>query len=281
MLADGITILVLVLVVTLLALAGRGRARRAVASERTILLAGLWLPVAVLSALLVYGFGLLEQAAADGESDLEIEVTAEQWWWRVVYRHEDGSSTETANELRIPVGRSVRLELHSADVIHSFWVPALAGKRDMIPGRVNELALAAGVPGTYRGQCAEYCGGAHALMSFYVVAEPTAAFNAWLERERADASAADPTGAELFAAAGCGGCHAIRGTESSGEIGPDLTHVGGRLSIGAGTLGTSASGFTEWLRSHQLLKPSNRMPPFEALTAGDSARLAAFLETLD
>ena len=147
--------------------------------------------------------------------------------------------TATANEIRIPAGRQVEIELSSADVIHSFWVPSLAGKVDMIPGTVNRMRLRAAQTGTYRGQCAEYCGGPHALMAFHVVVLEPDQFESWLAGQRqpaaAQRTALQRRGEGLFLSTGCGGCHAIRGTKAAGTIGPDLTHVGGRLSIAAAT----------------------------------------------
>lgn len=150
-----------------------------------------------------------------GAAAVQIEVVGEQWWWRVIYRDDEGRRIESANEIRIPVGREVEFKLTSADVIHSFWVPNLGGKLDMLPGRTTTLRLSADRPGVYRGQCAEYCGGAHALMAMEVVAVPEADFTAWLA---AEATPAPPPadeiqrrGQALFAAAGCGACHAVRG----------------------------------------------------------------------
>jgi cytochrome c oxidase subunit 2 len=281
MLYGSLGVLGLVVLAAAFALLTRGRLRNLIADERTVIAAGVALPIVVLSALLLTGFSMLGQLSQEQQDALEIAVIGERWWWRIVYRHDDGTTTETANELRIPAGRPVRLELTTADVIHSFWVPSLAGKLDMVPGQVNFLRLTASEPGVYRGQCAEYCGGPHALMSFYVVAQPEAAFAQWLEAERAGAAVDDTEGLELFTAAGCGGCHAIRGTEASGRIGPDLTHIGSRLSIGAGTLRVSAEGFMAWIREHQQLKPGNLMPPFDGLSEAETERLAEFLEGMD
>jgi cytochrome c oxidase subunit 2 len=231
--------------------------------------------------LLWFGFKLLdEQTGSPDAQALKISVVGERWWWRVRYRANDGTVTETANELRIPVGYPVELDLTSNDVIHSFWVPSLAGKVDMVPGHTNSLTLNATTAGIYRGQCAEYCGGAHALMSFYIVAEPVDAFAAWLERQSAEVSV-DAPGSRLFLESGCAGCHSIRGIGATGTIGPDLTHVGGRLSIGAGVLRTSRDAFSLWLKSHRTLKPDNEMPPFDALSGSDYERLATFLASLD
>jgi cytochrome c oxidase subunit 2 len=159
---------------------------------------------------------------------LRIQVTGEQWWSRMLYQH-DGTTVATANEIRIPAGKRVIFALTSADVIHSFWVPNLGGKVDMVPGRTTHLRLRADSPGIMRGQCAEFCGGPHALMAFEVVVLSEPDFEQWLKGQAAHA--AEPTtsgarkGRDLFLAAGCGGCHTVRGTAAVGTIGPDLTHL--------------------------------------------------------
>jgi cytochrome c oxidase subunit 2 len=230
-------ILALVLGLALVACLGPARLKAPLRREKLVIGGGLVLPIVVLSVLLWYGFVVHEADPEPGEEGLDalhISVIGEQWWWRVRYDHADGGVTETDNELRLPVGRSVELTLTTADVIHSFWIPAYAGKLDMVPGRVNTLRFTPRAAGIERGQCAEYCGGAHALMSLYAVAWPSGEFEIWLVAERGPARPAPGApGGELFRAAGCGGCHTIRGSEADGTIGPDLTHVGTRLSVGA------------------------------------------------
>jgi cytochrome c oxidase subunit 2 len=215
---------------------------------------------------------------------VNIAVRGEQWWWRVTYTTANGQRIDSANELRIPVGRPVRIELTAADVIHSFWVPKLAGKLDMIPGRTTVLNLAANTPGVSRGQCAEYCGGAHALMSFFVVALPQDEFDAWLAKESAAAEQAnDPeskAGQLLFLSHGCGGCHTVRGTAAVGAIGPDLTHVGGRMSLAAAALPNDEASFARWITDNQHIKPTNRMPPFGIFSRTELASLARYLSIL-
>ncbi|MBA3447535.1 MAG: c-type cytochrome, partial [Pseudaminobacter sp.] len=206
-------------------------------------------------------------------------------WWRVVYTTADGRRIESANELRLPAGQPVPVDLTSADVIHSFWVPKLAGKLDMIPGRVNTLTLDASEPGVSRGQCAEYCGGAHALMSFFVIATAAEDFSAWLEREAAEAvkpaTEDQLQGHALFIASGCGGCHAVRGTGAKGTIGPDLTHVGGRRTLAAATLPNDVKAFVRWIRDSQHIKPENLMPPYEIFTEAELRQIAAYLDSLE
>lgn len=264
---------------------GGGGWRRAIASERFVMATGIVLPIVVLAGLLTYGLvltgGRLAAASADA---VRIEVVGEQWWWRVRYEPDTAEAVETANELRIPVGRDVELRLGSRDVIHSFWVPSLAGKIDMIPGKTNRLRLHASQAGVYRGQCAEYCGGPHALMSFYVVALEPDAFDAWLAAQRRPAvespDDAARAGRSIFFKAGCQGCHTVRGADAAGTIGPDLTHVAGRLSLGAATLPVDAASLGRWVRAAQHVKPGNRMPSFGFLSDGDVDLLATWLGSL-
>ncbi len=264
--------------------ATRGRPcwRQVVASEPFIMWSGIALPLVVLTGLLTYGLFLTGgRVAATVPNALHVEITGEQWWWRVRYAAGMQDAVETANELRLPVGRDVELRLVSRDVIHSFWVPALAGKIDMIPGKANRLRLRASQAGTYRGQCAEYCGGPHALMSFHVVAMEPEAFEAWLAAQRRPASAtADPGGHKVFIKAGCHGCHTVRGSEAAGTIGPDLTHVAGRTSLGAATLPNNTDNVRRWVSENQHLKPGNRMPSFGFLSGNELDQLAAWLGSL-
>ncbi len=292
-----------VLAALAVALLGRNTWREKLSRERVIVGAGIFFPVTALTVLLGYGIYVMSlgETAQAGNglrlsakdpaidtppgSGLRVLVTGERWWWRVEYATPDGRRFESANELRLPVGEAVPVMLASADVIHSFWAPSLAGKLDMIPGRVNTLTLTATEPGVSRGQCAEYCGGAHALMAFYVVAMPPEEFSAWLEQESGPAE--DPgerdaaIGRGLFMTHGCGGCHTVRGTTASGTIGPDLTHVGSRLSLGAGILPNEAATFARWIRDNQHVKPENLMPPYGIFDDEELAQLAAYLEHLE
>jgi cytochrome c oxidase subunit 2 len=285
MTAGGGLILLLVCVLVAIAMGGREPWRARLAGERIVIGGGLVFPVVTLSLLLGYGLLVTRANPAPPHEDtaLRIAVVGEQWWWRVRYRTADGREVESANEIRLPVGRAAILELTAADVIHSLWIPKLAGKLDMIPGRTNYLRVVADAPGVSRGQCAEYCGGAHALMSLYVVALEPKEFDAWLAREAAPASAAEPTaiaGARLFQAGGCGACHTVRGSEARGTIGPDLTHVGSRMSLAAATLPNSAADFVRWIRDNQHIKPENKMPPYRIFSDGELAELAAYLQSL-
>jgi cytochrome c oxidase subunit II len=287
------------------ALLGRRGWREKLSGEHLVVRAGIFFPVTALTVLFGYGLyvmslgsnasagsglrlstnGGVEAADYPSGSGLAIAVTGERWWWRVEYVTAEGRRFDSANELRLPVGEPVTIELLSDNVIHSFWAPRLAGKLDMIPGRVNTLTLTATEPGVSRGQCAEYCGGAHALMAFYVVAMPPAEFSAWLAQESGPAVMPDQraaiSGQALFMTHGCGGCHTVRGTAARGTIGPDLTHVGSRLSLGAGILPNDAEAFARWIRDNQHVKPENLMPPFEIFDDTQLAQLAAYLEHLE
>lgn len=211
-------------------------------------------------------------------------MTGERWWWRVEYRAADGTTATLANEIRLPVGQRTGFTLETADVIHSFWIPPLGGKMDMIPGRVTELVLEPTETGTFRGGCAEYCGTAHALMAFPVVVMEPDAFDAWLARQAEPApqprSDIERRGRDLFLGYGCGGCHAVRGTPAEGRVGPDLTHVGSRLSLGAGVLDNDRDAFRHWIAETELVKPGVTMPSFP-MPEDDLAAIAAWLDGLE
>jgi cytochrome c oxidase subunit 2 len=211
-------------------------------------------------------------------------VTGHQWWWDVRYdAHVPAHRVRTANEIHIPVGQPILLKLRTSDVIHSFWVPSLHGKRDLIPGQTNTLWLQADRPGTYRGQCAEFCGHQHAHMGLLVVAEPPERFAGWQERQRQPA--AEPAdalarrGREVFVAGPCALCHAVRGTEAAAEVAPDLTHLGSRLTIAAATLANTPGHLAGWIVDPQRLKPGSHMPPM-SLAADDLQALLAYLGSL-
>ena len=281
--AGAAVVLAVVLVLAAYAVfAPRARAAR-LGARGLIVGGGIVFPAVVLSALL--GWTLLRAAplALPGPA-LAIEVVGEQWWWRVHYLDADGRRDfTTANEIRIPTGTTIEVRLASADVIHSFWVPALAGKLDMIPGRTNRLRLRADRPGVFRGQCAEYCGGPHALMALYVLADAPAEFERWSAAQRRTAAtpvtAEERRGRELVLTH-CASCHAVRGTDAAGERGPDLTHVGSRRSIGAGVLPANPGAFAAWIVSSQHLKPGNLMPAFDAFDGAELRAIAAYLERL-
>ena len=276
--------LIFLLVMSLTAFACLAEAGRAnwLSRKAIIIGGGVIFPIVTLTALLVYGLLLSRNLVIAGSPALRIKVVGEQFWWRVHYLDEAGAAQlVTANEIRIPIGLPIEFVLKSKDVIHSFWVPSLAGKLDMIPGRVNSYRFAAERPGVYRGQCAEYCGAQHALMAFYVVAMERSDFDAWYARERApapDPRAAFPLrGKALFLENGCGACHTIRGTPANGKIGPDLSHVGGRVSLAAGTFPNNAGTLAGWISSAQHLKPGNLMPSFGNLQGEELRAIAAYL----
>jgi cytochrome c oxidase subunit II len=240
--------------------------------------------VIIISGFTVFSFFTTRQLTVAGGDDLTIKVRGLQWWWGVEYfGSQPELRFETANEIHIPVGRNIRLQLEGLDVIHSFWVPSLAGKQDLIPGRPNELTIRAERPGVYRGQCAEFCGLQHAHMAFFVIAEEQPAFEAWtaLQRDNAVASsdAETITGQQVFVSRQCAACHAIRGTAANGKTGPDLTHVGGRKYIAAGLLETTRGSLAAWIADPQTLKPGNNMP-MVPLAAEELRSVSAYLASL-
>lgn len=284
-------------VMALLALAMRRQARP-IRPAIWIFGAGIAFPVVVLTCLLAWSTWRSAQLAPQtSHQALAISVTGKMWWWEVRYR-DPASNREiiTANEIHIPVGEPVYLGMTASDVIHSLWVPSLAGKRDMIPGRVTGLTLRADKPGVYRGQCAEYCGEQHARMAFHVIALPRAEFDAWLARQAAPSLPADTTvlqrGRDAFLAQQCQACHTIRGVTDvppfseqariadTSRLGPDLTHVGSRREIAAGTLRNHRGTLAGWIADPQSIKPGVFMPPSQDLDGETLRALATYLEHL-
>jgi cytochrome c oxidase subunit II len=213
-----------------------------------------------------------------------LKITAHQWWWEIEYTDPDPSRrVRTANEIHLPAGESVHLELAADDVIHSFWVPNLHGKRDMIPGRPAQFRLQPLRAGIYRGQCAEFCGLQHAHMALDVVVESRQDFDGWYERQLATplpvSEAKAVRGQELFMTSACNLCHAIAGTDASASFGPDLSHFASRRSIAAGTLPNDPGNLRRWLENPQRVKPGNRMPVV-SLGRDDIDALVAYLGTL-
>jgi cytochrome c oxidase subunit 2 len=212
---------------------------------------------------------------------LTVNVLAHQWWWEFDYG--DGSGIKTANEMHIPAGRPIQLLLRSADVIHSFWVPELGGKRDVIPGQVNELMMIANVPGYYYGQCAEFCGLSHANMRFRVIVEPKQAFARWEKEQEAPPVFPKPgtvasKGAAIFDDSPCTTCHTIAGV-SKGYIGPDLTHFASRTTLAAGVLKNTRANVEKWITNPDKVKPGAHMPAL-GLSRVQASDLAAYLESL-
>lgn len=245
---------------------------------------GVIFPPVVLGGLLVFGLQLLPSLSTPARSDLQIAVAGERWWWRVTYPTPSGGTVELANEIRLPVGERIGFSLSSPDVIHSFWIPSLGGKVDMIPGRTTRLMLEPTQVGVYRGACAEFCGTAHALMNFQVVVMEPEAFAAWLEQQAAPAqppqSPIEKRGLKAFLANGCSACHTIRGTPADGRLGPDLTHVGSRLTLGAGILPNEEEAFVRWISHPDHIKPGVKMPAFGMLPEEQLTALAAYLDGL-
>jgi cytochrome c oxidase subunit II len=263
--------------------------RRRAGSVRTrwwLLGGGVLFPATVLAALFAWSLARspawLPVPPADA---LLVTVHGRMWWWEVRYRDPaSGGEIRTSNEIRIPAGRPVYLALASEDVIHSFWVPQLAGKVDMVPGRMHHLLLTADRPGVYRGQCAEFCGAQHARMALQVVAEPQPAFDAWLAAQAAPAPAPltqrQVAGREAFLARRCDACHAVRGVTGETRLGPDLTHVGSRMQLAAGTLPNTPEARALWIAHVQEAKPGARMPGNAQLDAATLAALADWLGSL-
>jgi cytochrome c oxidase subunit II len=280
LMAMGAIVLAVVLAALWVALFGKARLRARLGGTRLIWVAGIAFPAIVLSALLVYGLSLTRHLSAPVPADaMRVRITGEMWWWRVAYLDHRGQPFMLdANELHIPTGRPVVLELESNDVIHSFWVPRLSGKLDMVPGRRNILPIQADKPGVYAGQCAEYCGGPHALMGFKVVAHAPGTFERMMAARRAPRVQPAGQGAALFRSAGCAACHRIAGTQANGAAGPDLTHVGSRHSLGAGILPNNRGTMMGWIGDSQSIKPGNRMPPYKMLSAEELQTLAVYLE---
>ena len=220
------------------------------------------------------------RAMDHAHDDLTIAVDGEQFWWRVRYLPAGGAAVEAANEVRIPVGRTVAFDLDSPDVIHSFWIPGLAGKLDMIPGRTNRLVVRATRTGTFRGVCAEFCGLSHANMAFDVVAMEPGEFDRWLVEQARPAAVAQGPGGALFQAYGCAGCHSVRGHAPVSAIGPDLTHFGSRRSLGAGTLPMAPRETAAFIRDSSVAKPGSLMPAFPGMSETDAAAIAAYLHGL-
>jgi cytochrome c oxidase subunit 2 len=271
------TIFVLVMALGAWSVLGKRSSTQRLREGPLIVGGGIVFPTVTLAALLVYTLMRGEAVQTPTDAVVRIEVTGEQWWWRVRYLDADGRPDfETANEIRIPAGKPVLLELKTADVIHSFWVPSLAGKLDMIPGRTNRLRLLAARTGEYRGQCAEYCGGPHALMAFLVFAEDEASYERWTANQRTSAGQTNA----LFLRH-CAACHTVRGTPAAGTRGPDLTHVASRKTIGAALLPMNQGAIAGWIASSQHLKPGNLMPAFQRFGGEELRGIAAYVASLE
>lgn len=242
----------------------------------------------VLLASAVWNYVVLAKVAGvPPHPAVTIHVTGHQWWWEIAYTDKDVSrGFTTANEIHIPVGKPVRVELSAADVIHSFWVPALTGKMDTIPGQRNVTWMQADKPGIYRGQCTEYCGQQHAHMGFIVVAQAPQEFEAWWNHQleppsspRSETEIRSLAHAQSAFVRNCAVCHTVRGTVANGKVGPDLSHLMQRQTIAAATLPNSIGALSGWISNPQHIKPGNLMPTLD-LSAADLNDVRDFLETL-
>lgn len=291
MLAAATAVFFLVLVVLFRAVTHGGfRAEPRTASDdrgptKWVLAGGVALPAVVLAPLFVFSlYTLAGLTPPTGDDAIDVVITGKQWWWDIEYTGDKPQDrVRTANEVHIPVGRPVRIQLRSSDVIHSFWVPALQGKMDLVPGQVNTTWIQADSPGVYRGECAEYCGLQHARMQFRVVAHPAPEFAAWLEEHRRPAAPAVDSvakaGQAAFLTSGCAFCHTVGGTTARGTAGPDLTHLASRLTLAAGTLPNSKGHLAGWVGNPQAIKPGNKMPQIP-LRPEELQSLLAYLGSL-
>ncbi|MBX6341296.1 MAG: cytochrome c oxidase subunit II [Thermomicrobiaceae bacterium] len=238
------------------------------------------MPALILAVIAVPTLTTIADLARDpGPDALTVEVVGHQWWWEFKY---PDSGVVTADELHIPANRPIRLVLHSADVIHSFWVPQLAGKQDVVPGHTNHIYFTADTPGKYFGQCAEFCGEQHAHMAFRVIVDPPDQFQAWVAQNQKPATI--PTGDlakgwDVFKAKGCGGCHTINGTDAKGTFGPNLTHFGSRGEIAGAVLPNTPENLRAWIHNPQAVKPGTKMPNL-GLNDQELSAVVAFLESL-
>jgi cytochrome c oxidase subunit 2 len=251
-------------------------------SERAFIwIGGIIVPTAILGVLAVVTVQGTTHLRRPERNALRIEVVGKRWWWEV---HSPTLHFTTANEIHIPVGRQIEIGLDSDNIIHSFWVPQLAGKLDTIPGQRNVLRLEADKAGTYRGICAEYCGTQHARMQFLVIADSTATFDRWVaRRQRPPAPPEDDLAAAgqlAFMRSTCVGCHTINGTQADGTLGPDLTDFGARRWIGSVTVPNTANNLAAWITDSQAIKPGNLMPPV-SLSPDELRAIVAYLEGLE
>jgi cytochrome c oxidase subunit 2 len=280
----GAAILLLIVGLCVASVIGTPAIRARLAHDTTVLIGGAVFPAVTLTALLVYSLAVMRDSTPAATNPIAIDVQGERWWWRVTYLDPQAGTIASANEIRVPVNQPVRLRLTTADVIHSFWVPRLAGKVDMIPGRVNLLRFTVTAAGAFRGQCAEYCGGSHALMGMRVIAVAPEDFRAWLAHEqrpaREPSSPIEQQGRDLFLERGCGACHTIRGIAAVGKMGPDLTHVGARQAIAAETLPMTTENLAHWIAHNDHVKPSNLMPSYGAVPEQELHAIASYLFSL-
>jgi cytochrome c oxidase subunit 2 len=292
-LGTAVWILVLVLMFAALARRRRGTSITTPDSENVDtgrnwpIIGGIILPLVVIGV--VFGYNIYTLAAVENpavEPDVKIKVIGRRWWWEIQYKDE---GITTANEIHIPVGGKVELQLESADVIHSFWVPELHGKMDLVPTRINTLVIQADKPGVYRGQCAEFCGLQHAHMGLMVIAQSKEDYDKWVEGQKKPAApptdAAAQQGQQVFMSAGCVFCHTVRGLDdkeidrSSVDLGPDLTHLRSRMTIAGASLADNRGNLGGWIIDAQHVKPGSLMPNM-FIDSQELQNLLAYLETL-
>lgn len=251
-----------------------------------ILIGGFAIPAAVLATIFVVTLQSMSAFPMEhGHGDPQIKVIGHQWWFEVEYLIGGiDQRVKTATEIHIPVGRPVEIALETRDVIHSFWVPQLHGKVDLMPGMTNHVRLQADRPGRYRGECAEYCGVQHANMILYVIAEPDDDFQAWLEAQRRPAldppTDAAARGRQQFERAACALCHTVRGTPALGSVGPDLTHLAARETIAGGMLPNNVANLHAWVTHARSLKPGTEMPDMTMFTGEELHDLVEYLQSL-
>jgi cytochrome c oxidase subunit 2 len=251
-------------------------------SARIPIVGGAIIPAVILLALFLVSVLSERQYPVETRVSAQVfTVIGHQWWWEI---HTADSGAAFANELHVPVGQVIEVRLLSADVIHSFWMPTLHGKIDLIPGDTNRIRLIADKPGVYRGQCAEYCGLQHANMAFTVVADAPDTYLRWLASQQQNAAppadSLQRAGAALVTAGRCAVCHTIRGTPARGMVGPDLTHVGSRLTLAAGTLPNNAAAMEAWITNAPSLKPGTGMPALPQFSGMELRAMTAYLEGL-
>jgi cytochrome c oxidase subunit 2 len=259
---------------------GQGEPRQ-IAGNRRLEIA--WTIAPALILVVIFGLTLVAMRTADppvGQQRPDLRVIGHQWWWEVQYPN---SGVITANEIHIPTGKPLLVQLEAADVIHDFWVPQLGPKRDMVPGKTNYIWMQADRPGTYSGACSEYCGVQHAWMRILAIAQPQAAFDAWQQQQLRGAPSATggdvAQGAKRFQQMTCVNCHAIGGTTSQARIGPDLTHLASRQTLAAGLMQNTPENLTLWMKNPQAVKPGTYMPNLQ-LSDNDVRALVAYMETL-
>ncbi|MGF7147035.1 cytochrome c oxidase subunit 2 [Sphingomonas zeicaulis] len=243
---------------------------------RVVLWLGAVLPAVLLGILLLFALPAMRPMATT-PGDLKVAVDGRQFWWHVTYQAGAAPPFTTANEIRLPAGRTVVFELTAQDVLHSFWIPGLAGKMDMLPGRTNRLVVKAEKPGTYRGVCAEFCGLSHALMAFDVVVMPAPAFDRWLAGRRAATPPAPSPGLALFDRHGCRSCHTLSPTDTLDSIGPSLAGLGSRRTLAAGVLPMTEDAIAGFIRDPAAIKPGARMPSAPDMTDQDARLIARAL----